>query len=65
MNYGEFKKMVADELVNKLKPIQERYYEILKSQELDDILTEGAQKASYLAQKTLSKMKRKMGIGRK
>lgn len=65
MNYGEFKKMVADELVNKLKPIQEKYYEILNSKELDEILTNGAQKASYFANKMISKVKRKMGIGRK
>ena len=65
MNYGEFKKAVADALVLKLKPIQEKYNEILNSKELDEILTEGAQKASYFANKTLSKMKRKMGIGRK
>lgn len=65
MNYGEFKKMVADELVNKLKPIQDRYYEILNSKELDEILTEGALKASYFANKMISKVKRKMGIGRK
>ena len=65
MNYGEFKKIVADELVNKLKPIQEKYYEILNSKELDEILTNGAQKASYFANKMISKVKRKMGIGRK
>ena len=65
MNYGEFKKLVADALVSKLKPIQERYYEILNSKELDEILTNGAQKASYFAYKMISKVKRKMGIGRK
>ena len=65
MNYGEFKKMVADKLVNKLKPIQDRYYEILNSKELDEILTAGALKASYFANKMISKVKRKMGIGRK
>ena len=65
VGYGIFKKDLADMLVEHLKPIQARYNEILNSKELDEILTEGAQKASYLAQKTLSKMKRKMGIGRK
>ena len=65
MNYGDFKKCVADALVLKLKPIQEKYIEILNSKEIDEILTEGAQKAIYFANKTLSKMKRKMGIGRK
>ena len=65
MNYGEFKKIVADALVEKLMPIQQRYNEILNSEELDLILTEGAKKASYFANKTITKMKRKMGIGRK
>ena len=65
VGYGDFKKDLADMLVKHLKPIQERYYEILKSKELDEVLTEGAEKASYLARKTLSKMKRKLGIGRK
>ena len=65
MGYGEFKTKVAESVINKLKPIQERYYEILKSPELDQILTEGAQKASYFAGKMVSKMKRKMGLGRK
>lgn len=65
MGYGEFKAKVADSVVAKLKPIQEKYYEILKSPELDKILTEGAQKASYFASKMVAKMKRKMGLGRK
>ena len=65
VGYGVFKKDLADMLINHLKPIQEKYYQILNSKELDEILTEGAAKASYLASKTLSKMKRKMGIGRK
>ncbi len=63
--YGEFKKDVADAVVNLLKPIQERYNYYLNSPELDNILDNGKDKAAYFARKTLSKMKRKMGIIRK
>lgn len=63
--YGEFKKDVADAVVNLLKPIQEKYNYYLTSKELDEILDNGKEKASYFARKTLSKMKRKMGIIRK
>lgn len=65
MNYGEFKKVVADAVVQLIIPLQERYNQILKSPELDLVLTSGAEKASYLARKTISKVRRKMGIGRK
>lgn len=63
--YGEFKKDVADAVVNLLNPIQERYNYYLNSKELDEILDNGRDKAIYFARKTLSKMKRKMGIIRK
>lgn len=63
--YGDFKKDVADAVVNLLKPIQERYNYYLNSKELDEILDNGRDKATYFARKTLSKMKRKMGIIRK
>ncbi len=66
LNYGEFKKKVADAVVNLLKPIKERYNELIANSDyLDQVLNEGKDKASYLARKTLSKVKRKMGIGRK
>lgn len=65
MGYGDFKKEVADAIVALLIPIQEKYTIYLNNKELmDKILDEGAQKASYFARKTLSKVKRKMGIGR-
>ncbi len=63
--YGEFKSAVADSIVKAITPIQEKYHEFLNNKELlDKILDDGAEKASYFARKTLSKMKRKMGIGR-
>ena len=63
--YGVFKNDVADAVVNLLIPIQEKYNYYLNSKELDEILDNGRDKAAYFARKTLSKMKRKMGINRK
>ncbi|WP_026905728.1 tryptophan--tRNA ligase [Paucisalibacillus globulus] len=62
--YGDFKQGVADAVVSVLKPIQDRYYEILESSELDKILDEGAEKASLVANKTIQKAKKAMGLGR-
>lgn len=65
IGYGELKNIVADAIINLLIPIQEKYTIYLNDKEyIDKILDEGAKKASYFAQKTLSKVKRKMGIGR-
>ena len=63
--YGEFKKDVAEAVVNMLEPIQKRYNELLNSDEIDHILDDGREKASMLARKMVSKVKRKMGLGRK
>lgn len=62
--YGDFKQGVGEAVVQVLKPIQERYHEIMNSQELDDILDMGAEKANQVASKTLTKAKRAMGLGR-
>jgi tryptophanyl-tRNA synthetase len=63
--YGDFKSDLADVVVNTFKPIQDRYYELLDSPELDRILDEGAAKANLVANKTLKKMENAMGLGRK
>lgn len=65
VGYGEFKKAVADAIITLLMPIQEKYEKILADKDyLNKVLDDGAQKASYFAGKTLSKVKRKMGVGR-
>ncbi|WP_066071159.1 tryptophan--tRNA ligase [Neobacillus soli] len=63
--YGDFKGDLAEVVVNFFKPIQERYYHLLESTELDRILDEGAAKANLVANKTLKKMENAMGLGRK
>ncbi|MFC7062792.1 tryptophan--tRNA ligase [Halobacillus seohaensis] len=62
--YGDFKIGVAESVISVLKPIQERYKELIESNELDDILDEGAQDASLKADKMLAKAKKAMGLGR-
>ncbi|MUK90582.1 tryptophan--tRNA ligase [Ornithinibacillus sp. L9] len=62
--YGEFKQGVADAVISVLKPIQDRYDELIDSEQLDDILDQGAEKASFTANKTISKAKKAMGLGR-
>ncbi|QTN01389.1 tryptophan--tRNA ligase [Sediminibacillus dalangtanensis] len=62
--YGQFKQDTADAVISVLKPLQERYYELIDSQELDDILDNGADKAEQAANKMLAKAKKAMGLGR-
>ena len=63
--YGDFKSDLADVVVNALKPLQDRYYELIDSAELDEILDQGAEKANRTANKMLRKMENAMGLGRK
>lgn len=62
--YGEFKQDVANAVIDTLQPIQERYAELINSEKLDDILDQGADKASFIANKTVAKAKKAMGLGR-
>lgn len=63
--YGEFKTDLAEVIINALQPIQDRYKELIDSDELDNILDEGAEKAALVANKMLRKMEKGMGLGRK
>ncbi|WP_297992663.1 tryptophan--tRNA ligase [Anoxybacillus sp.] len=63
--YGEFKADVAQVIIDALTPIQEKYYELMESTKLDDILDEGAEKANRVASKMLKKMENAIGLGRK
>lgn len=63
--YGDFKGAVAEAVVNKLTPIQEKYESLIHSEELDDILDQGAQKANQKANQVLQQAKQKMGLLRR
>ncbi|AHC41646.1 MULTISPECIES: tryptophan--tRNA ligase [Bacillus] len=63
--YGEFKSDLAEVVIGALTPIQERYRELIESDELDRILDEGAARANKTAGKMVKKMENAMGLGRK
>ncbi len=61
-NYGEFKSAAADIVIEMLRPIQERYHEIIASDIIEQILLEGKEKAQRIAFKKLDKVQRKIGL---
>ncbi len=61
--YGAFKPAVAEVVVDRLKPIREEAQKLIKDKAyLNDIYKEGAEKASYVANRTLSKVYKKVGF---
>lgn len=61
--YAQFKKDVAEALVGELTPIQNKIRELLQDKTyLEDIYKNGAEKANYVATKTLRKMQKKIGF---
>ena len=60
--YGEFKKIVADKVLEELVPFQERYKEFLNNKTINDVLNAGKDKARYFANKTLTKVKKTVGL---
>lgn len=61
--YGDFKKELADLIVKKLSPIQSKISYYMRNRKLlDKILTNGARKASKIANKTLAEVKKKIGL---
>ena len=61
-NYGEFKKYVADVVVDEVSGIQKRYQEIINSSELDQILDENIKVVREIAKEKFMLMKEKMGL---
>ena len=60
--YGPFKKDLAEVIVAKLEPVQQRYREIRSSGEIHDILRQGAEQAAEVAEATLKRVYDKMGF---
>jgi tryptophanyl-tRNA synthetase len=63
--YKEFKEDLGEIIFQELKPIQERYYELINSSELDDILDKGRDVASKVAFNKIMKLNDRIGLGRK
>lgn len=63
VSYADFKEALADEIIRVLEPIQTRYEELMADKDyLDGIMKEGAEKAQWVARRTLSKVYRKVGF---
>jgi len=60
--YGDFKKEIADTVINEIEPFQNRYKEILQSGIINNVLKEGAIKASKIANVTLARIKNAVGL---
>ena len=61
--YGNFKMAVANKIIEKLGPIQNKYNEIMNDKSyLESIYTKGAEKARIVASKTVEEVKNKIGI---
>ena len=62
--YGDFKKGVADAVVEYLRPVRETYPEIRADEaEIERVLAAGAERARELASKTLIDVREAMGVG--
>lgn len=63
VSYATFKEELADLVIEKLTPIQMRFKEAMNNKEMiSQLAADGAQKAQRAAQKTISKVYRKVGF---
>jgi len=60
--YGDFKKAVADAVLEELEPFQARYREILEKKSYEEALRKGAEKARVIANKTLKRVQKAVGL---
>lgn len=61
--YGDFKKDLVGVTQEALRPIKQRFEEIRETEELKNILKDGAEKAGAIAEKTLKRVKANFGLG--
>lgn len=60
--YGEFKKEVGQTVFDFLTDLQTKYRNVIESGMVDKVLKDGAEKASYIANKKIAKVYRKIGF---
>lgn len=61
--YGTFKKDLVEITIDSLSPIKKNFDEIRHSDELLNILKDGAEKANEISEKTLKRVRDKFGLG--
>ncbi len=62
--YGDLKKYVYEAVIDTLSPIQEKYYKLLESDEVDKVLDQGRERANAIASKKYDQVRRLVGFGR-
>ncbi|MBU3209572.1 tryptophan--tRNA ligase [Clostridium algidicarnis] len=63
LGYSDLKKDVAEAIIEELLPIQTKINQLMSNKTyLEDIYKKGAEKANYVANKTLRKMQKKIGL---
>jgi tryptophanyl-tRNA synthetase len=63
LRYGDFKKKVAEIVIARLEPIQERYRQVTSDPAyIDSVLAEGRERVLPLAQETVRRTKSAMGL---
>ena len=60
--YGDFKRSVADALINEMEPFKARYEQIINSGIVDEVLKEGQIRASKAAKETLKRVQQAVGL---
>lgn len=60
--YGDFKRAVADVVCAEMEPYKARYEEIIKSGLVDQVLADGAKRASVVANATLKRVQKAVGL---
>ena len=60
--YGDFKKAVADAVIEELEPFQNRYRQIIADKSYEAALKEGAEKARAIANQTLKRVQKAVGL---
>lgn len=66
VGYGDFKMAVAEAVISVLGPLQEEFARLQKEKGyIDGIIKENDEKAAYFANKTLRKVKKKLGLTEK
>ena len=60
--YGDFKRAVADAVVNTLELLQQRAKAIIESGEVDKVLEKGAKRANEIASQVLARVQKAIGL---
>ena len=60
--YGDFKRAVADAVVNELEPLQQRAKQIVESGLVDKVLEQGAKRANEIASQVLARVQKAIGL---